>query len=291
MKRMGRAMMLLLAVVLLLACTGCSQLLGAMEDEELRGYTETMLDAVFQNDYATAYALVDDVCTEADFRALFTALRELFGDADTSGLELLQIYRNRSLSNGESVDSVRASYGMTVSEERYVIDVARHSSCESLAAFYVTPYEKTDHYRTGELGAMGGANALQWVMLLSNFIAIALIVFALTDALRREIKRKPRWIVFIALGLVTVGATLGASQLQFNFNIGWLFAYSAFILYGGGTTVFRVMLPVGAIVYLISRNSLVVKPVPQVKQEQSEAQMPPSSEPDPEWGGSDADSE
>ncbi|MBE6555909.1 MAG: hypothetical protein E7663_06785 [Ruminococcaceae bacterium] len=292
MKHMGRIMMIVLALLLLLSCMGCSQLLDAVEDEELRGYTEAMLDAIVENDLDAGYALIDDVCTKAEFRSLLTALRQLFGNADTYELEPLAIYRNRSIQDGETVDSVQASYMMTVGTERYVIDVATHSTCENLAAFYVTPYEKTDYYRTGELGAMEGANALQWVMLLSNLISIALVVFALIDACRRKIQRKPLWIVLILLALVTVGITLGATRLNFNFNLAWLLGYSALILYGGGTTVFRVMLPLGAILYFILRKQLVVKPAPEVVGEPiPEEQAPPPSE--PEWGsnqnGTDAE--
>lgn len=256
MKHDRRFILFALAAFLLLSCIGCSRVPGFMENKELRGYTEAMLNAMIDNDYDAGYALVADVCTEAEFHSLFTETCELFGDADTYELMLLNISQNRSFNNGETVRSAQASYRMTVGSERYIITVAMHSSYEKLASFYINDYEKTDYYRTGELGTMEGANAFQWAILLSNAVSVALIAFTLVDACRRKIKLKPLWIVLILLGLVSVGMTLGAGQFRFNFNMGWLFSYSALILCGGGTTVFRVMLPVGAIVYLILRNRL-----------------------------------
>lgn len=270
MKFTRKIMAVMLTVFLILSSTGCSKLLDVMEDEELRGYTETMLDAIVENDYAAGYALVDDVCTAADFSSMFTAVREMFGNSDTYEIEPLSIYRNRSINNGETVDMIQASYMVTVSSERYVVNVTMHSTYDNLSSFSITPYEKTNYFRTGELDTMEGANAFQWMILLSNIISLALIVFALVDSCRRKIKRKPLWIVIIALGLVSVGVTRGATGLNFNFNVGWLFAYSALILYGGGATVFRVMLPLGAILYLVLRSRLVVKPAPKVSEKQND---------------------
>ncbi len=272
MKHILRIVMLVLVASVLLLCTGCSQMLGAMEDKELRGYTETMLDAIIEDEYDVGYALVDDVCTSEEFSSMFTAARKLFGDADAYELTPIGFYRNRSVNNGETVDSVQTVYVMTVNSQNYVVDVTTHSTYEHLSSFHISPYENTNYYRTGELGAMKSANALQWVMLLSNIISIALIAFALVDSCRRNIKRKPLWIALIALGLVTVGVTFATNRFNFNLAINWLFKYSALILYGGGTTVFQVMLPVGAIAYFVLRHKLVIKSAPEVTEEQTTAE-------------------
>ncbi len=277
MKHIKRVLVILLALLLILSFTGCQELLDAMEDKELRGYTEAMLDAIAENDFDRGYALVRDVATEADFRSLMSTLGEIFADEKAYELVPLSVYQNRSITNGEAVDVSQATYMMTVGSARYIVEVATHSSYENLSTFYVSLYENTDYYSTGTLGAMEGANPFQWIMLLSNLIPIALTIFAFVDACRRKIKQKPLWIAIILVGFAAVGATLGPTQFNLNFDIGWLFKYSAMILYGGGTMLFRLMLPVGAILYFALRKKLVIEHTPEVDEwhiEENGAPMP-----------------
>lgn len=269
MRRIRKFTLVVLTAFLLFSCAGCAKLLSTMEDETLRDNTEMMLDTIMANDLDAAYALIDDVCTKEEFRTVFTTARELFHNADTYDLKLLNIYHNRSFDNGEMVDSVEATYLMTIGTERYILNTAMHSIYEDLSAFHINLYENTDYYKTGEIGAMADANVFQWIMLCSNLILIAFTIYALTDACRHKMKLKVLWIVIIVLGFASIGVTLSATRLNFNLNINWIFAYSALILHGSGTIIFRIMLPIGAILYLALRKRLIINSASEISEPQT----------------------
>lgn len=249
-------------ITILLSCCGCSAVKQIMDDEEIRGYTETMLDALIADDFDKAYAVVDDVCTEEEFSATFPEMQKLLSDTDDYTLELTSIYKNSSFANGETVNSTTASYEVVTETQTFVVNVQTNSACDNLCAFNIVPFEKTNYYYTGTIDSMKNATATQWVMLLLNLPAIGVAIFALADCCRKKIKNKAFWIIFIILGFAALSATLGTSSISFNVNIGWMSAYSALVRYGGGMMVFRLMLPVGAIVYLFMRNKLNEKSVP-----------------------------
>ena len=228
------------------------------ENEEIRQTTETMLDALIANDFQAAYSLVKELCTEADFQPAFAQMRSLLSKADAYHLRLLSIYANTQITNGQKINSYSAVYEMTAGEERVIIDI-RMDDQIGLSSFYLTPYEKTDYYSTGTLNNMENANAVQWAFLLLNVVAIGFTVFALVDCCRHKIKKKVLWIVFLIFGFFTVGLTVSATAMRLNFNLGWITAYCAFIRYGSGAAVIRLMLPVSAIVYFCSRRSLLKK--------------------------------
>lgn len=261
MKQLKKIVILLMAVLVVLSCGGCAALLELMEDEDIRTYTETMLDSLIADDADTAYTLVNDVVDRNSFEVSFGDMQKLIGDVETYELQLLSINWKNNLKNGTSVKTADAVYRMTTATAVYVISVQTMSGYEELTAFYIVPYEKTDYYYTGTMDAMKNATVWQWVALLSNLLIIGIAVWALVDCIRCPIKLKALWIVIIVLGFITVGVTMSASKFNFNFNIGWLFEYSAYILYGGGSMKLRLMLPIGSIVYFVLKKLLIKKPI------------------------------
>ena len=53
--------------------------------------------------------------------------------------------------------------------------------------------------------------------------------------------------------------TVRTASDGFGLDFGWLVNYAALVRYGGGTTIFRVLVPVGAIAYFIARPRLLKK--------------------------------
>ena len=250
---------LVLILALLLTCVGCSGILEAFESQSMRQDTEAMLEAILANDGDSAYAIVENVCEEKDFNAVFDSLKDMLSGVEQYELQILSAYQNTNMSINDKSTTSTASYKMTTNTDTFEVEVQEVDTVEGLYSFYITPYEKTDYYSVGELGNMTGASVFQWGILLLNVVVIGVVVFTTVDCVRQKIRRKALWLVVILLGMVTVGATFAATSLNFNFTIGWLFAYSAFITYGGGTNVFRLMLPIGAIVYWIVRRTLLKK--------------------------------
>lgn len=261
-------------VALALLLCGCSALLETMEDAQSRQSTEAILGALIADDFQAAYSQVKHACTEAEFKPAFAQMKALLGDADSYELKLLSINTNSRLYNGQTSRTVSSVYEMTTQNSRIIVSIQMDAAL-GLRSFYLTPYEKTDYYITGTLDTLGQSSATQWIFLLVNVIAIGLTVLALVDCLRHTFKRKALWILLLVLGFITVGATISSSSLRLNFLFGWITAYSALIRYGSGAVMLRLMLPIGAIVYLIKRRSLLAKSAPPADPLQPEPAVSP----------------
>lgn len=260
--KIRRMIAVALSVVLLLLCTGCSALLQAFENEHIRSCTQKMVDAIIADDRQSAYTIVRGVSTQDTFGAAYSEMRELLKDVDDYELRLLSINQNSHLSGGETRTVVTAAYKMTTDIGTFIIDVQSSDPYPDLTAFVITPLEKTNYYATGGLSNMKDATVLQWVMLLSNILVIGVMIFAFVDCCRHKVKLKALWLVLIALGVFTVGATVSATNFRFNINFGWLTAYTALIQYGGGQVMLRFMLPIGSAVYLILRHWIIKRSAP-----------------------------
>ena len=274
MRKMKKILAVTALLVFVLLLSGCTKLIGAFENEKLRGYTDAMLNAILMNDGDSAYTLVEDMCAKSEFEPIFSDMQELLSGTQSYELKLVSINQRSSYENGESLKTVDSVYVMTTNDsKRYVISVQLSSNVKKLSTFYITPYEKTNLYYTGVITKMKDASILQWGFLLSNLLVIALMVVALIDCCRHKIKLKPLWIAIIVLGMFSIGATISASSFNLNFNLFWLAGYSAFVRYGGGQVLLRFVIPWGAPLYLILRHWLIKKPEPEVVVEATDEQL------------------
>ncbi len=250
-KNLFKFLVCVFALVLLLSsCAG-----DMFDDDEIRGYTVTMLDAIIADDYDTAYETISDACTEQEFAAFYNQARAAFEGVKNYELICIGYNRTININNGEQVIRTDAEYKFESGNIKYVITVATLTGYKNLAGFHILSIEQTDLYYTGTLDNMVGATPFQWVMLLLNLVVVAVTVWAIVDCARRNIKKKALWIVIIVLGMLIVGQTTAGNASQLDFYLG-LFSYSAFIVYGSGKTVLRLLIPVGAIVYLAMRKTL-----------------------------------
>ena len=250
---------IILAVLLL--CSGCAAALQVLEDAETRQNTEAMLDALITNDFQAAYSLVSENCPEEDFKSVFTQMQKLLANTDSYELKLLSIHANSEISNGQKSRSISSVYEMTTRSSRIIVSIKMDSQI-GLCSFHLTPYENTDYHSIGTLENMENATGVQWALLLLNVITIALTAFAIVDCCRQRIKKKALWLLLLILGFFSIGATISPTNFRFNFNLGWITAYSALIRYGSGTVMLRLMLPVGTIIYFVMRRSLLTKNTP-----------------------------
>ena len=251
----------LLAV--LLCFSGCAKLLQGMENPEVREDTCAMLDAVLADDLDAAYAMVSQVSTREEFVPVYEQWTDFLGGAADYELKLLSYYTNTSVSGGENTVTVQAVYEMNTESARAIVAVLVDRQL-GITGFQVAPYEQTDYYYTGLLGHMEDADIVQWGLLLSNVVAIGLTVIALVDCCRHSVKKKGLWITVLILGFMTVSVKTAASTFGIHFSFGWLLNYAALVRYGGGTTILRILVPVGAVAYLIARRKILKKDAPEV---------------------------
>lgn len=260
MKRFKVTLISVLIILLAVLCSGCSAVLDKMENKEIRKYTESMVDAIIAKDFDTAYSVIEDACTKDEFARAYNDMEVLLYDVESYELKLIGFYNNTNVSNGKSITTLSATYQMTDNTDKvYVIGVESSSKYEKLSFFEIQPYEKTKLYVTGTVTSMKDSSTLQWIIMLLNIPVLGIVIFAVIDCSRQKIKKKALWLVLIILGLVTFGLSLSTSSIRLNFNLGWLMNYSAFIKYGDGSMILRVMLPAGAIVYFIMRSHLIKK--------------------------------
>lgn len=264
MKLFRNTLIVLLLISVLLFCCACG-VPKNFENETLRQHTETMLDAIMQEDVDTAYALLQDVIPEKEFSTAFGQLRSILGEYSSYELQLTYVQTNVSATGNGKVTVINHTYDLMTDSGRYIINVQCNDQISGLSGFYIAPYENTDASFTGAIGHMQGANVLQWILLVSNVLSLALVIVALIDCCKCKIKRKWVLILLILLGAFSVGGTFASDQVRINFNFGWM-NYTALLCYGSGKTVLRLMLPVGAIGYLSMRRTLTVPPPQETEQ-------------------------
>lgn len=246
---------LFVCVVLVITfCCGCTSLLQQAENPQIRQHTTTMIDALIANDLDSAYDLVSNLTTKAEFAQVFAKMEAFLSDANTYELTMLSINVSSKLSGGQNTQTTSVVYKMvTDTDQTVIVSILTRGQDHVLQSFYLTPYELTDYYYTGTIDKMQKASIGQWLLLLSNLLSIGIAVFAVVDCARRPIKKKALWIAAIVLGFIALGATIGTNGFRFNFNFGWITAYTCLIRYGTGTVALRLMLPLGAIAYFLSR--------------------------------------
>ncbi len=276
MKRLTKVFVSTLMLLLLLSFCGCSSITENMvakfEDPEIRQQTEQMIDCMLADEADNAYVLFQNYCTKEEFDTAFPQLRDTLGQTDSYELKLLSIYTNTYATNSQPVSYTTATYELLTNTDKFIIVSQTESTNTGLRIFQLAPYKQTDYYFTGTLTTMKDANALQWIVLLSNIICIGLGVFAIVDCCRHHINKKVLWILITALGFLTIAVTVSSTRFHINFNLGWITAYSAFVRYGSGAIVARIMLPVGPILYLIRRRALLRSTAPVAPTEPEETQ-------------------
>lgn len=258
MKTTKRIVVLLLVLAMVLLCGGCAALMEKAENAEIRSLTEAMLDALIADDFEGAYGLVKDVCSEQEFASAYKGLRGLLGSSGSYELKLMGISSKSTLNDGEKTSTVSATYLVECGNGKFLVDVVMKKE-GGLLTFYLTPYEKTGYYSTGLLSNMEGASTVQWGLLLTNLIGLGLVGFSFVDCCRHKMKNKALWMFLILLGFVSFAATLGNSGIRLNFRLTWVTGYTALIHYGSEEWMLRVMVPAGAIGYLLARTNLLKK--------------------------------
>lgn len=275
MKRFRNTVLCIVILSLILVCAGCSINIDEFENAQIRQNCDAMLTALINDDFQAAYALVSNACTESDFAEPFRQLQKLLGDSKTYTLLLLNIHMDANLTNGESSSQIRSAYELTSETQHLVLDIAMDSQI-GITTFLLTPYELTDYYYSGTFQTLRNAGFVQWLFLLLNVIPLGATVLAIVDLVRRKPRKKVLWLLALIFGFMTFGITVSQSMFRVNFNLSWITAYSALIRYGSGTTVARMLFPVGAVAYFASHRPGKEKPPVDETQLPWEAGQPES---------------
>lgn len=252
MKKYIRCVLLLtMAAMLLLSLTACGGI--KIEDNpQARAGVDALLTALLEGDEEAGYKAVTDQINRKDFSQAFHQMAQLIADVESYELEPIGFnYQSR---NGVTYRTM--TYRMTTNDATFVVEAVVQDNVQGLLSFYITPEEYTALNYTGTPGHMEGASLAQWVVLAVGILSWVFVIWMAVDCCRRKIQRKWLWLIAIVLGSILLTLSTSASSVNLRFNIGIHLRLSSWIFYGNGDTQLNLLVPVGALLYLLRRKKL-----------------------------------
>jgi hypothetical protein len=239
--------LILMTLVLLAALISCTPDMDVGNNTEL---ADQFMDHVIADDYDAAYGMVKATVSDPDFRAYWATVQTVADGAES--YEMKQIGWNLNRSNG--VTTRTTAYQAELDNGRIVLlRVVTQDGIEGIAGIHFS--DITDFLASTE-AFVPTVRIILWVV---SALAVAFTVWMLVDCLRRKMKYKVVWAILIFFGLCftfTVGETS-----NFSFNVGLFFQTSSIEADPGLLAVVtKLVIPVGAILYLCLRKKFTVEP-------------------------------
>jgi hypothetical protein len=247
-RALRRALLLLMiALVLLVILTSCTPEVDYGDSIKL---SDQFMDHVIADDYDSAYSMVKATVTDPDFRDYWETIRSVAEGAET--YTKLPVQRNATRSGG--VTTITTAYQVNLDNGRIVLlRVVTQDGIEGIAGIHFSDITEfihtTDTY----------VPVLQAIVLVFSLLCMAFTIWMFVDCLRRKMKYKLVWAILTVFGIalnLTVGETF-----SFSFNIG-LFVQMSTVQVDPGlvAVVSKLVIPVGAILYLCLRKKFTVEP-------------------------------
>ena len=253
-----------LVLTLLLALCGCDPREAIEENPAIRQGVDTVLKSLMAEDADSCYGAFNSEVSREAFDSAFALMCDVL-----QGIESYELTRSGyNYYNRNGVVTIQQSYWMISGEQEFLVDAAIVEGAPGLKSFYITPKEQTTAYYTGTPGHMKDAGILQWVVLSLGVASAIFILWMMVDCLRRKPRRMAVWLVAILLGAVVFRLSYSAGSINFRVNFGINLSLSSLIRYGNGSFALNLLIPVGAIVYLIKRKQLPPRKAEVMPEEQ-----------------------
>ncbi len=239
--------LVLAALILLVTLISCTPDMDVGNNTEL---ADQFMDHVIADDYDAAYGMVKATVTDPDFRAYWATVQTVADGAET--YEMKQIGWNLNRSNG--VTTRTTAYQAELDNGRTVLlRVVTQDGIEGIAGIH---FSDITYFLASTEAFVPTVRVILWVV---SALAMAFTVWMLVDCLRRKMKYKVVWAILIFFCLCftfTVGETS-----NFSFNVGLFFQTSSIEADPGLLAVVtKLVIPVGAILYLCLRKKFTVEP-------------------------------
>ncbi len=230
------------AVVLLGGCQ-------LFDNEAVRTRTTAMLEAILADDADAAYACMVQEVPREEFDKAYVQYRTLL--KDTASYTLKAQMLNIKTERGVTVTEVQ--YRMIVDKAVYTVKAVIDSRCEGLYHFSLAPAGGL------ELAAsVVGAHPLQIAFVIAAVAETVFVVWATVDCARRRIKHKTLWIIAILFGMAVITYTMNGGAVSAGTSLGFLLSFTSLKLYGASYVSVRLLIPVGAVVYVCMRKRLTL---------------------------------
>lgn len=245
-KTVLRLTLLILCLTAVLSLCSCTD----MEIGDNNELADQFMHCVIVDDYNAAYDLVKATVADPDFRDYWVSIQAAARGAETYELEQIGWHYNSQ--NG--VATRTSAYQVYLDNEHTVLlRVVTQDGIEGIAGIHFS--DITDFLAATE-AFIPTVRILLWVV---SALCIAFTLWMLVDCLRRKMKYKVLWALLILCGVVftvTVGETA-----NFSFSVGLFFQLSSINADPGIVSVVtKIVVPVGAILYLCLRKKVTVEP-------------------------------
>ncbi len=240
----------LLTFLLIAAFCSCNPSTDIGEIDDL---ASLFLDKLIADDRDGAYDLVKQTVKSEDFVQYWSLMRVPAQGA--KAYELEQIGWNVKISNGVSTKIA----AFTVSFDTGRTMFFRITTLEGVEGIAGVSFHETTEFVSKTSAAVSVGNVISTVLFL---LLTAFTVWMLVDCIRRRINKKALWIFIILIG-ATVSLTVG-EKTGINFGIG-IFTNVPKIVADPSilSMIFKLYLPLGAIVYFFSRKKLTAAAAPE----------------------------
>lgn len=237
-------------VLLALLLTGCGPNALNIDDSEFRPSATAMIDGLLEGNYEVCRAVMTSQVDDTSLRAAVEQMSGLLSKVES--YSLTPVGWNKKITNGTEMSALR--YEMSTEAGDFYVELVLVEGVDGLAGFHITPIETVTI--TGAPGAMKGADALQWLVLLFGFAEYGFVLWMAVDCLRRKPKARVGWLLLILLVSSIFTLTLSAGRLSFNFNFGIYLHLSGLLRDSVGAIQLKLYVPLGAIVYWFRRKKL-----------------------------------
>ena len=238
------AILCLVFVLTLISCT------ADMDVGQNTDLAEQFMGHVMTNDYDAAYGMVKATVTDSDFRPYWKDIRQTAEGAKTYELE--QIGWQINTVNG--VTDRTTAYQVYLDNERTVLlRVMTREGIEGIAGIHFS--DITEFLASTEVFVP----TVQLILWVFSGLCVVFTLWMLVDCLRRKMKYKVVWVLLILFSLC-LSFTVGETS-NFSFNVGLFFQTSTITADPGLVAVVtKLVIPVGAILYLCLRKKFMVEP-------------------------------
>ena len=261
---MKKRICIVLLIVIALLLTACSRgvlwqwleenkdkLQEQMDDAQVREMAIQVVDAAIAEDYETVSSLLNRAyISDADVAEMYPLLVNFV--AGMEAYELTPTHKNVHTVNGVSTVSIQ--YLLEAEDRTLILEVSRKEGEPGLMG--IGMWEFVPETQTGTVSSMGGADALQWILLVIGVLECAFVLWMFIDCCCHKMKKKWLWLLITGAGTVIFSLTV-KNGFRINWNIGlFLCNNTALIRYSTSGFLLRLMVPVGAVVYASIRKHL-----------------------------------
>lgn len=109
---------------------------------------------------------------------------------------------------------------------------------------------------TGTIENMNNASAVQWILFAIAILETLFVIALLIDCYDHNFPKRILWMFIIVLGMVSRNILINDGNFVLIPGIGFILSHTAYITHESGLIQIRILIPVGAILYLALRKQL-----------------------------------